>query len=391
MRNTRYLVTATFLLLGTSAASAAPAKNPIVCVAKKNGSIEVKSKCTKSESRLAESGYSEGRTTILNVAAKGAKFSSITSALGAAKTINPSATNPVLIKLAPGRYTVEDPLTIPSFITLEGAGTGTSIVSVKGTGLLAPESSSIIRRMTIEVTGQIEAATPLFIQDAASDVRIEDVDFTNSTAGPLLQFILSRGTNVLLQRLTFRCLPPSSGASGIAVPAGSASIAQVRMNLAGNVTGVSAFGGTTVTVRDSTVNVAKIGNLDSALGIRATNSGTTLELDNVNVTALGDGGFGIIALWSTDGPRLIARNSSFSTTGTTYGTGQVDESGTLEILSSDIKAEGANPPAGAFSGGSLSIGGSRLSGGSVVTQTGGTARCAAVYDEDFVFSASTCP
>lgn len=391
MRNAGYLVTATILLLGTSAASAAPAKNPIVCVAKKNGSIEVKSKCTKSETRLAESGYSEGRTTILNVAAKGAKFSSITSALGTAKTLTPSATNPVLIKLAPGRYTVEAPLTIPSFITLEGAGTGTSIVSVKGTGLLAPESSSIIRRMTIEIAGEIEAATPLFIDDTASDVRIEDVDFTTLIASPSHQFILSRGTNALLQRLTFQCLPPSSGASGIAVPAGSASIDQVRMNLAGNVTGVSASNGATVTVRDSTVNVAKIGNLDSALGIRATTPGTTLELDNVHVSGQGGGDFGSIALWSTNQPRLIARNSSFSTTGATYGTVQVDESGTLEILSSDIKAEGANPPAGAFSGGSISIGGSRLSGGSVLTQTGGTARCAAVYDENFVFSASTCP
>jgi len=391
MRHTAPFFTALSLALIPLHAFSAPAKNPIVCVAKRSGAIAVKAKCAKSETRFAESSYSEGRTTILNVAAKGAKFSSITLALGAAKTLKPSASNPVLIKLAPGRYTVEDPLTIPSFITLEGAGTSTSIVSVKGTGFLAPESSAMIRRMTIEVAAEIEAKTPLFIPDTASDVRMEDVDFTTSLGSSLLQLVVSRGTNVLLQRLTFKTLPSSTGTVGIAVPAGSAAIVQVRMNLAGHVSGVLASNGATVTVRDSTVSVVKIGNLDSALGIRATSSGTTLELDNVHVTGQGGGDIGSIALWSTNGPRLIARNSSFSTTGPTYGTVQVDESGTLEILSSDIKAEGANPPAGAFSGGSLSIGGSRLSGGSVVTQTGGTARCAAVYDENFVFSASTCP
>jgi hypothetical protein len=96
----------------------------VVCVAQKDGAITVKSKCTKRETRLSESSYSEGRTTILNVAPKGAKFTSLSAALNAAISLSPTASNPVLVKIGPGKFSEGDFLSVPSFVTVEGAGRG---------------------------------------------------------------------------------------------------------------------------------------------------------------------------------------------------------------------------------------------------------------------------
>lgn len=48
--------------------------------------------------------------------------SSLASAITSASALSPSATNPVLIKLEPGTYTLQADLTLPQYVSIEGAG-----------------------------------------------------------------------------------------------------------------------------------------------------------------------------------------------------------------------------------------------------------------------------
>lgn len=385
------LTLSTFILslLEPQATHAAPAKNPVVCVAKKDGAISVKSKCTKVESRFAESSYSVGRTAILNVAPKGARFKTLAAAVDAAIRLNPSATNPVLIKLAPGRYDLQTVLTIPRFVTVEGAGIGTSLLAIGGGGQISLGSSAIVRRATITVSSALENGSAVGISTAESDVIVEDIAFTTSISGSSPNMIFTAGNDVILRNLSIENTTPSTGIFGVEVAAGTASLQGLRMNLQGAGHGVRVTGGS-ASVRGSTFVGRKLANSDSIVGIRATNSSATLVVDSTHIAIEGDDSQGTAALWASNNAQITARNSTFSVTGSTAGAVQADESGTAVIINCDLITAGTSPTGGAYSGGSISIGGSRLSGGAVFAQIGSTARCAGVYDEDFLFSASAC-
>ena len=75
-------------------------------------------------------------------------------------------------------------------------------------------------------------------------------------------------------------------------------------------------------------------------------------------------------------------------TGFTNGAAEVDDSGDLTVLHSDLVTDDSLVTVTANSNGSLSIGNSRLSGGAAKVGAGGTLRCAGVVHENFFFNAS---
>ena len=84
-------------------------------------------------------------------------------------------------------------------------------------------------------------------------------------------------------------------------------------------------------------------------------------------------------------------NSSLETIGTTACTVEAAAGGAAQVLNSRLIASGTNPPIGAVGAATIMVAGTLLSGGAPFLGTGGAVTCAGVYDENFVFSASSCP
>lgn len=386
---TRVFLAAIPILLCAIDCAAAPRKDPVVCVAQKNGAITVKSKCSSRETRLAESSYSQGRTTILNVAPKGAKYTSLSAALNAALTLNPSATNPILIKIAPGKYTEGEFSSVPSFVTVEGAGTGATVIRLT-TLAISLLSSSNLKHLSIEHAQSTSSAPAISILEGAEDVRVEDVEVTLLNAATFPIGIFSAGTNATLQDVRISGAPSAEIQSDIRVEGGDITIENAELN-SGQATGIAIVGAATARIRNSTIKLTKNAETDPLTGINVVGAGSIADIDGVSVTINGGSIGGNSALYISNQGQAIVRNSTFNLSGFSSGVAQADESATGTVLNSDIVTSSTNPTVGAFSSGSMSVGSSRLSGGAANANTGGTLRCAAVYDENFNLSANTCP
>lgn len=385
------------LVLPPGQGDAAPNKSPVVCVAQKNGAITVKSKCTRRETRLSESSYSEGRTTILNVAHKGAKFTTLSAALNAAISLSPTASNPVLVKIGPGRFNEGDSLTVPSFVTVEGAGIGGTIIRVTSLGIFLLSSSNL-RQLTLEHNRDSAGTSAIGVISGSDGASVENVEIKFIGAGRFPTGIASQGTNVGVRNVRLSG-GPSSETIGILAQGGSIDIDNVEMNIdinsanteLENTSGIIVMDGAIARIRNSIIKITTNSTNDSLIGIALYGAGTRSDISGVSVNINGNTTGGNGALYISNQAQATARNSAFSIAGFSNGVVTADDSATVTILNSDVIANSDMAPVGAFSNGSISVGSSRLSGAASVANTGGTLRCAAVYDEDFNFSANSCP
>jgi len=378
------------IILSPALSLAAPSKGSVVCVAQKNGSITVKSKCKSSESRLSEGSYSQGRTTTLYVAPKGAKFTSVSAAIGAALGLGPTASNPILIKLAPGIYQETSQLSVPNYVTIEGSGVGLSTIRSTQDVAMLLGTSSQIRRLSFLQDSSSSATRARLIPRSINDARIEEVAITLSGTSPYPVAIESAGAGVEIKDTKIENTQGSSSPVGVQVSLGSATIEGLRVSLVGNATGVQGTGGDLL-IRNSTITLQNNTASDSLAGVRIAGTQISAEVDMITVNISGSSTSGNGAIYVSTCPNVVVRNSALKVTGFTYGAAVVDDSGELTVLNSDLITEASRATATASSSGILSIGNSRLSGGTAHVSNGGTLRCAGVFDENFSFYASTCP
>jgi hypothetical protein len=108
-------------------------------------------------------------------------------------------------------------------------------------------------------------------------------------------------------------------------------------------------------------------------------------MTNIIVTALGVGSVGVNN--SSSSPTMT--NVTASASGASSVGVSSSFSGTVKINNSVIK--GTLGTISNFSGVTTRVGNTKLDGGAAISNPGGTLTCAGVYDENYIFYASTCP
>ncbi len=390
----RVFITALGIVAAASlpAAYAAPTTAQRVCINKANGAALVKSECTTLELTFSEQSYSVGRDRIVHVGTKGAKYKSVTAALIAVQRLRPSATSPVVVRIGPGTFTLSDPTIIPSDVTVEGAGREATTLNTSPTHGLLLESNTTLRKITVKGALNVDAGAVINKPQAGGSVTLEDLGVTVSGTFWNQRAIYLTDATSTIRNVRITGPANSAGGCGIELSQGSATIENSTIDLAGITTGISINNAGDVTVRNTTINLNTLRSGEQATGILVGGITTKLFVDGLKLKA--DGSLGQIStgvyVSGSVGEALIV-NSSLDTIGATAGTVEAGDGGAAQVLNSRLTASGTNPPVGAVGASTVKVAGTLLSGGAPFLDSGGTVTCAGVYDENFAFSASSCP
>lgn len=289
----------------------------------------------------------------------GGNFNSITAALN--NITDASPTNHYLIFVAPGTYT--ETVTMKPYVDIEGSGELTTKITHAGsatttTGTVIGASNAELRFLTVENTGGTDA-----------------VALYNNGASPRLTHISAI----------------ASGASainyGVNNQSSSPSLTNVTVTASG---GTDAYAVNNQSSSPMMTNVTADGSGASNYSIGIYNASSSLTMTNTSVSASGGSSTGY----------AIYNYASFMTIQSSIikGSGSAVNIGISNLASGGVYTVTIN--SSQISGGTYTIfnnpnfttrvGASLLSGGTV-TNTTGTLSCAGVYDENYVFSANTCP
>ncbi|MFT5478935.1 MAG: pectin methylesterase-like acyl-CoA thioesterase [Planctomycetota bacterium] len=117
---------------------------------------------------------------VIDVATSGALFSSIATAV--ASIDDSSASNPYIVRVAPGIYDESQQTRVPSFVRLEGAGAGVTILQINLNGSFALGAAVIladdvvISGLTVHNTSNSGNAIGISATGVSSRTALEDVE-----------------------------------------------------------------------------------------------------------------------------------------------------------------------------------------------------------------------
>jgi|GEM_PF-6894116 hypothetical protein len=147
-----------------------------------------------------------GYANTIVVAKSGGDHNNLNSAVTAAKALNPSKTNPVLIKIMPGQYLHSSLIELPPYVDIEGSGVNMTVIrfdqafggskAMQASGSLG--ATREIRNFTLEVLGLPDGVTctlcgtqvGVYVTNGASlsirDVNIVPFYGNNMTMGVMI-------------------------------------------------------------------------------------------------------------------------------------------------------------------------------------------------------------
>ena len=305
------------------------------------------------------------------VAKSGGNFDTIQAALDS--ITDASATNRYLVYVAPGIY--NEQVTMKSWVDVKGASQNSVVITYGAVGSLASgvvigASNAALSDLTIEINGTGAYGNGLYIPGAAvfgvSDVLISCTSgtYTNRVNG-----IYSGGTVTLWDSKVYVNGPSSNG---LWVFGGSFTAYGLVVDLTPTASSSKAVGvyltGASASTRISNSHIKVSSTASSAITYGVEGGGTlSVTFIDTSITASSSGsGGGYYAI---------------------YGGGGA--SGTVVLMGSQLNSVGR---ATIFSNTSVDyyIANTQLAGGAPTFGLG-TGICAGVYDENFIFSASTCP
>ena len=321
---------------------------------------------------------------VLVVTTSGGHYNSITAALNSITDNSP--TNHYLIFVAPGTYT--ETVTMKQYVDIEGAGELTTKITQVGspspsTGTVVGANNAELRFLTVENTGGNFDAIAIY--SISVSPRLTNV--TASASGGTISTIGVYNFNPSSPTMTKVIATASGGIETYGVYNGSSSPTMT------NVT-ATASGGT------SNYGVHNNSSSPTMTNVTATASGGT---DNygvyngyssssmmTNVTATASGGTNNYGVSNYASSPTI-QFGVISGSGGTNNNGIVStaSSGASIVTVNNSQVKGSSITVSNGSNVTTLIGASQLSGGAVTN--GGTLTCAGVYDEAYVFYASTCP
>jgi hypothetical protein len=361
-----------------------------VCVKNTNGRITAERTCPAGSKKLSEKSYSEGRNVVFYVAAKGAAFKSLAAAVTKIKSLYPAADKPVVVKIAPGEYEINEVIFLPDNIHIIGSGKGVTNLETNTSVPFNLGNNTTFRDLTINST--FSGGDSLFLKaEDKTGILFEDLDITmnttqNSRIAIYLEDSSARINNVSISG-TGRV------ASGVVVSGPSAS-AQIRnldmdLSLSGGF-GIEVSNGGDLKISDSRLKLNTVSTFIPPAALRIGDSETSAEIENVSAALIGNTS-NCSCAYITEATNVIIRNSKFVCAGPSVGTVSTSENAAVSILNSYIQADAAMATLGADNNSTIKIAHSHLDGAAVYESTGGSITCTAVTDENFAFSQSSCP
>jgi Pectinesterase len=295
---------------------------------------------------------------VVIVAQSGGDYTTITAALNS--IMDASMSNRYLIYVAPGVYT--ERVTMKQFVDIEGAGESTTKITFTGsdyiTGTVVGASWTELRFLSVENTGSNPYATAIYNNGVS-------LRLTHVNAGA------SGGTASNYGMYNTQSHPTMTNVTAYA-SGGTSSYGMVNDN--------SLF-------LMMNVSVSASGATNNNFGMY--NNSSSVTLANVNASAAaGTNSYGVYNYQC--GPTI---NNSVITSGgasNSYGIYNIAASGIYTLRVNNSQISGGTNSIYNYSGFTTRVGASQLSGGAV-SVGGGIVTCAGVYDENYVFSASTCP
>jgi len=372
---------------------------------------------------------------LIIVAKSGGDYSSIQAALDSIS--DASASNPYLVKVMPGVYM--EKVTMKPYVDIEGSGEGVTKISSAGTaasnsGTVIGASNSELRFLTVENNGGSSQAVAVYSSGAdlsLKGVRLVAFDASSGNygiragvgsltvdkvsvaiSGTTTGFGLYMLNGTAIIRDSYFELNNSGTQYGIYNDTAVATIEGVTIQLNGGSTGYGLRNEfSSVEIRDVTV---KGSAASFNYGLR--NSGSTVLISDLSATLAGGGSGFAYGVYNSSGV-LTMTNAVLDVRNAAFDYGVYNSSGNVALANVTAVALGGSFDYGIYNTASSGsylvtieqsrmqssdetirndaefttrVGNTRLAG-AAVNVNGGTVTCAGVYDENYVFSASTCP
>lgn len=379
------------LIIGLALPTIASAQEALqVCVSKIGGNVTANKECPATTTRLREKSYSEGRRSILYVAKKGAAFKNLKAAITKATKLNPSATSPIIIKIAPGVYSLNEVIQIPDNVSIVGSGRGITTIETSVAQVIFLGSANSLKNLSIDWQPTSSDNILIFGSDI-DNLTLEDLDIELSTTGGGTNFIYLENTVGKIRNVYL------SG-SGISVAGISIREANSNLQMDGLKIEITTGSGFTIAVdsgaeAELSNSSIKLTVLEDAVSVptalRIGDTGTKFTANNVNSSVTSLGTTICSNLYVTSTTDVIISNSRLYCTGPTTGTVVVSEAGEVDINHSVIIGDTGQGLMISNDTSTLRTTHSQLNGGS--TTSSGTITCAAVTDENFAFYQTSCP
>ena len=318
------------------------------------------------------------------VAKSGGDYTTIQSALNS--ITDASASNPYLIWVGPGVYT-ED-VTMKPYVDIEGAGELATKITRGGwndsmAGTVIGANNAELRFLTVENVGGTTNAVAIY--NGATSPRLTHITLNVSGGTHNYGITNNNGSSPMMTDVT------------VTVSGGTSSI------------GVDNSYGSSPSMTD--VVVSATGGMDYNFGVYIRNSSPTLMGGRVTTS----GGNSAVGIYNTTDSSPTLMNVAVTVTGGTSNEGMLNISSSAFISHSVIRASGGTTSYGIHQSSDFTsysvqidaswingvsnsilnqgimtrVGATQLSGGPVAGP--GTMVCAGVYDEQYIFYASTCP
>ena len=274
----------------------------------------------------------------------------------------PSATNPCLLKIMPGIYTIgTSTVMMQNYIDIEGSGENVTVIQGNDdyySGVVWGASNAEIRFLTVKNTGGGGGVGAIAIHNFNASPKLIHVTATSSASSGNNFGVFNDESSPTMTDVT----ASASGGSG-------------------NV-GVNNYNSSSPTMTDVTAS-ASGGSGSNNWGVFMSSSSPTMT--NVIASASG-GSFNYGVGINSSSPTMTNVTASASGGSTSYGV-FTGGNGTVKINHSVIK--GTTYAIYNGSGVTILVGNTQLAGGKA--SNFGTLICAGVYDENYTFYANTCP
>ncbi|SPE49983.1 conserved exported hypothetical protein [Verrucomicrobia bacterium] len=192
---------------------------------------------------------------IIWVATSGRDFTSIQAAINS--ITNASASNPFLIKIAPGTF--NEAISMQSWVSIEGSGQGTTTIlanpTFEGATVSQPDSCELRNLTVAAVNSDYSVAYGIYAASGSPSIR----NVTVSGSGTTIEAVYAQGASPVLNGVTITVAGTGSFSTGIhTFSSGTATLIGCTINVNGAITslarGAFTYGGGGMVLKNCTVS-----------------------------------------------------------------------------------------------------------------------------------------
>lgn len=321
----------------------------------------------------------------------GADYSTLAAAITAAQADGVNVSNPGVIRIAPGTYNNTAVDTIPG-LAVVGSGVGVTVLVSNGTlNVVDMETDSSLSDLTLKSTGA--ADSPLLRISSETNVTARNVQLVHSGTSKSQVLSVSSST-ATLDFISVEYTTTNDNNFSMISVSGSSNVTFRNLKLVGSSSmesmALEVSDTSNVSIYDSFISLSETTTV--ATGISMESSGA-LTIIGTRIITSSTGSNGAEAL-NIDSGTIRVLNSYLQCAATTGPDECIHAfGGTVDVGNTRIESPGTTVPVAVADGAgtTMRISHSQLINGAATASNGGTMTCAAVTDEAYAFTASSCP